>query len=42
MTYEELVVERRPLTRATTTFQHELKPPVTTREEINIPLKKRE
>ena len=39
--YEELIVERRPPTEATTS-QHELKPPVTTREEIKIPLKKEE
>jgi uncharacterized protein (TIGR02271 family) len=39
--YEELIVERRPPTEATTP-QHELKPPVTTREEIKIPLKKEE
>jgi uncharacterized protein (TIGR02271 family) len=40
-THEELIVERRPPTEATTS-QHELKPPVTTREEIKIPLKKEE
>jgi len=40
LTYEELIVERRP-TEATTS-QHELKPPVTTREEIKIPLKREE
>lgn len=39
--HEELIVERRPPTEATTS-QHELKPPVTTREEIKIPLKKEE
>jgi uncharacterized protein (TIGR02271 family) len=39
--YEELIVERRPPTEATTS-QHEPKPPVTTREEIKIPLKKEE
>jgi uncharacterized protein (TIGR02271 family) len=41
MTYEELIIERRPPTEATTS-QHELKPPVTTREEIKIPLKREE
>jgi uncharacterized protein (TIGR02271 family) len=41
LTYEELIVERRPPTEATTS-QHELKPPVTAREEIKIPLKKEE
>ena len=41
VTHEELIVERRPPTEATTS-QHELKPPVTTREEIKIPLKKEE
>ncbi|HKI09351.1 MAG TPA: YsnF/AvaK domain-containing protein, partial [Nitrososphaeraceae archaeon] len=41
VTYEELIVERRPPTEATTS-QDELKPPVTTREEIKIPLKKEE
>jgi stress response protein YsnF len=40
LTYEELIVERRPPTEATTS-QHELKPPVTAREEIKIPLKER-
>lgn len=39
--HEELIVERRPPTEATTS-QSELKPPVTTREEIKIPLKKEE
>jgi uncharacterized protein (TIGR02271 family) len=39
--HEELIVERRPPTEATTS-QHELQPPVTTREEIKIPLKKEE
>jgi uncharacterized protein (TIGR02271 family) len=39
--YEELIVERRPPTEATTS-QHEQKPPVTTREEIKIPLMKEE
>jgi len=39
--HEELIVERRPPTEATTS-QHQLKPPVTTREEIKIPLKKEE
>src|SRR5918995_972474 len=37
--YEELIVERRPPTEATTS-QHQLKPPVNTREEIKIPLKR--
>jgi uncharacterized protein (TIGR02271 family) len=41
VTHEELIVERRPPTEATTS-QHELQPPVTTREEIKIPLKKEE
>ena len=41
VTHEELIVERRPPTGATTS-QDELKPPVTTREEIKIPLKKEE
>jgi uncharacterized protein (TIGR02271 family) len=41
LTYEELIVERRPPTEATTS-QHELKPSVTTREEIKIPLKREE
>src|ERR671921_1653325 len=41
VTHEELIVERRPPTEATTS-QYELKPPVTTREEIKIPLKKEE
>jgi uncharacterized protein (TIGR02271 family) len=41
VTHEELIVERRPPTEATTS-QHEPKPPVTTREEIKIPLKKEE
>jgi uncharacterized protein (TIGR02271 family) len=41
LTYEELIVERRPPTEATTS-QRELKPPVTTREEIKIPLKREE
>jgi uncharacterized protein (TIGR02271 family) len=41
LTYEELIVERRPPTEATTS-QHELKPPVTAREEIKIPLKREE
>lgn len=39
--HEELIVERRPPAEATTS-QHELQPPVTTREEIKIPLKKEE
>ena len=41
MTHEELIVERRPPTEATTS-QDELKSPVTTKEEIKIPLKKEE
>jgi uncharacterized protein (TIGR02271 family) len=41
LTYEELIIERRPPTEATTS-QHELKPPVTAREEIKIPLKREE
>jgi len=41
VTHEELIVERRPPTEATSS-QHELKPPVTSREEIKIPLKKEE
>jgi uncharacterized protein (TIGR02271 family) len=39
--HEELIIERRPPIEATNS-QHELKPPVTTREEIKIPLKKEE
>ncbi|MDQ3839861.1 MAG: YsnF/AvaK domain-containing protein [Thermoproteota archaeon] len=39
--HEELIVERRPPTDATTS-QRELKPPVNTREEIKIPLKREE
>jgi uncharacterized protein (TIGR02271 family) len=41
VTHEELIVERRPATEATTS-QDELKSPVTTKEEIRIPLKKEE
>ena len=41
LTYEELIVERRRPTEATTS-QHQLKPPVNTREEIKIPLKREE
>ena len=41
VTHEELIVERRPPTEATTS-QDELKSPVTTKEEIKIPLKKEE
>jgi uncharacterized protein (TIGR02271 family) len=41
LTYEELIVERRPPTEATTS-QRQLKPPVNTREEIKIPLKREE
>lgn len=39
--HEELIVEIRSPTEATNS-QHELKPPVTTREEIKIPLKREE
>ena len=41
LTHEELIVERRSPTEATTS-EKELKPPVTSREEIKIPLKKEE
>ena len=41
VTHEELIVERRPPTEATTS-QDELKSPVTTKEEIKIPLKNEE
>jgi len=41
VTHEELIVERRPPTEATTS-QDELKSPVATKEEIKIPLKKEE
>jgi uncharacterized protein (TIGR02271 family) len=41
VTHEELIIERRPHTEATTS-QDELKSPVTTKEEIKIPLKKEE
>ena len=41
VTHEELIVERRPPTEATTS-QDEVKSPVTTKEEIKIPLKKEE
>lgn len=41
LTSEELIIERRPPTEATTS-QRELKPPVSTREEIKIPLKREE
>ena len=41
VTHQEVIVESRPPTEATTS-QDELKPPVTTREEIKIPLKKEE
>ena len=41
MTHDELIVERRPPTEATTS-QDGLKSPVTTKEEIKIPLKKEE
>ena len=41
LTYEELIVERRPPTEATTS-QHQLKPPVNTREDMKIPFKREE
>lgn len=41
VTYEEIIVERRPPTEATTS-KNELKSPVTTKEEIKIPLKREE
>jgi uncharacterized protein (TIGR02271 family) len=41
VTYEELTIERRPPTEATTS-QSELKAPVSTKEEIKIPLKREE
>ena len=40
VTHEELIVERRPPSEATTS-QDELKSPVTTKEEIKIPFKKK-
>jgi len=40
VTHEELIVERRPPTEATTS-QDELKSPVTTKEEFKIPFKKK-
>ena len=39
ITHEELVVERRPASKSTTSTS-DLKPPVTSKEEIKIPLKK--
>jgi uncharacterized protein (TIGR02271 family) len=41
LTHEELVVERRPASESTTSAG-DLKPPVTSKEEIKIPLKKEE
>jgi uncharacterized protein (TIGR02271 family) len=41
VTHEEIIVERRPPTEATTSQKH-LRAPVTSREEIKIPLKKEE
>ncbi len=41
ITREELVVERRPASKSTTSTS-DLKPPVTSKEEIKIPLKKEE
>ena len=41
LTHEELVVERRPASESTTSAS-DLKPPVTSKEEIKIPLKKEE
>ncbi|MDQ3971655.1 MAG: YsnF/AvaK domain-containing protein [Thermoproteota archaeon] len=41
ITHEELVVERRPASKSTTSTS-DLKPPVTSKEEIKIPLKKEE
>jgi uncharacterized protein (TIGR02271 family) len=40
LTYEELIVERRPPTEATTSRKG-LRAPVTSKEEIKIPLKKK-
>jgi uncharacterized protein (TIGR02271 family) len=40
LTYEELIVERRPPTEATTSRKG-LRAPITSKEEIKIPLKKR-
>src|SRR5215210_9150713 len=41
VTHEELIVERRPASKSTTSTS-DLKPPVTSKEEIKIPLKKEE
>jgi uncharacterized protein (TIGR02271 family) len=41
VTHEEIIVERRPPTEATTSQKH-LRAPVTSKEEIKIPLKKEE
>jgi uncharacterized protein (TIGR02271 family) len=41
ITHEELMVERRPASKSTTSTS-DLKPPVTSKEEIKIPLKKEE
>jgi uncharacterized protein (TIGR02271 family) len=41
ITHEELIVERRPASKSTTSTS-DLKPPVTSKEEIKIPLKKEE
>jgi uncharacterized protein (TIGR02271 family) len=41
LTYEELIVERRPPTEATTSRKG-LRAPITSKEEIKIPLKKEE
>ena len=40
ITHEELIVERRTASKSTTSTS-DLKPPVTSKEEIKIPLKKR-
>ena len=41
VTYEELIVERRPVSKRTYSA-HNLKPPVLSRVEIRIPLRKEE
>ena len=41
ITHEELIVERRPASESTTSIS-DLKPPVISKEEIKIPLKKEE
>jgi uncharacterized protein (TIGR02271 family) len=41
ITHEELIVERRPASKSTTSTS-DLEPPVTSKEEIKIPLKKEE